>query len=68
MPFPVREISVIIDDRIFHGTYYVQQSTVYVQSAFGSKATGVGGSRPELLAELLLSELVRERQNDRSQG
>jgi hypothetical protein len=62
MPFPVREISVTIDDKIYHGTYYVQQSMVYVQSAFGSKATEVGRSRPDLLARLLLSELVRERQ------
>jgi hypothetical protein len=62
MPFLVREISVTIDDKIYYGTYYVQQSLVYVQSAFGSKATKVGWAPPETLAKLLLSELVRELQ------
>jgi hypothetical protein len=60
-PTLVGSVSVIIDDVIYFGTYYVQNSIVYVQSQFGDKATHVGGSRPKSIAQLLLSELVRER-------
>jgi hypothetical protein len=59
-PSSVRKITVIIDGKTCEGTYYVQQSIVYVQSASGGKAIQVGGSRPEFIARLLLSELVRE--------
>jgi len=58
-PFPVRNVSVTIDGVTHDGTYYVQQSMVYVQSAFGTKATQVGGWPPESIAKLPLSELVR---------
>jgi hypothetical protein len=64
-PTSVREITVIIDGKTYEGTYYVQQSLVYVQSASGGKATQVGGSRPEFIARLLLSELVREGRDNR---
>jgi hypothetical protein len=50
-----------IDDVIYFGTYYIQNSTVYVQSQFGAKATQLGEARPKWIAKLLLSELVRER-------
>jgi hypothetical protein len=59
-PTPVRHVTVTIDDIIYEGTYFVRDSMVYVQSAFGTKATQAGGSRPTTLAKLLLSELVRE--------
>ena len=60
-PTPVRPVTVTIDDVIYFGTYYVQNSTVYVQSQFGAKSAKLGGSRPRWIAKLLLSELVRER-------
>ncbi|MET4261478.1 hypothetical protein ABIC09_006446 [Bradyrhizobium sp. S3.12.5] len=60
-PAVVRTITVILYGVAHHGTYFVQNSIVYVQSAFGSKATHVGGSRPEMTAKLLLSEIVRTR-------
>jgi hypothetical protein len=62
-PTPVRPVTVTIDDVIYFGTYYVQNSTLYVQSQFGAKATQVGASRPKSIAKLLLSELVREKPN-----
>jgi hypothetical protein len=64
-PSSVREITVIIDGKTCEGTYYVEQSIVYVQSASGGKATQAGGSRPEFIARLLLSELVREGRDNR---
>jgi hypothetical protein len=59
-PTPLKNISVTIDGITHDGTYYVQSSMVCVQSQLGTKATQVGGSRPEMIARLLLSELVRE--------
>jgi hypothetical protein len=58
-PSPVESVEVTIGGVIYEGTYYVQKSIVYVQSPYGSKATQVGGSSPEALAKMLLSELVR---------
>jgi hypothetical protein len=55
----VREVSVTIGDEIHHGTYFVQGSMVHVQWSFGAKATQVGNSPPEMIAKMLLSELVR---------
>jgi hypothetical protein len=53
------EISVTIGDEIHHGTYFVQGSMVHVQWSFGAKAIQVGNSPPEMIARMLLSELVR---------
>lgn len=58
-PTSVKNVSVKIGDITHHGTYYVQDSLVYVQSEHGTKATQVGGSSPASIARLLLSELVR---------
>jgi hypothetical protein len=58
---PVRPVTVKMDRVTHAGTYYVQNQTVYVEHLlFGSKATQVRGTQPELMAWLLLSELVRE--------
>ena len=54
-------MTVTIDDIMYFGTYYVQDSVVYVQSEFGTKATQIGGSLARAVAKLLLSELVRDR-------
>jgi hypothetical protein len=59
MPFPVRTVTVTINGATYEGTYYVQGSTVNVQSSFGKKATHLGGSPPGWIAKMLLSELVR---------
>ena len=58
-PTFVREVSVTIGDEIHNGTYFVQGSIVHVQSSFGAKATQVGNLPPEMIAKMLLSELVR---------
>jgi hypothetical protein len=60
-PAVVRTLTVTIGGVAHHGTYFVQNSIVYLQSALGSKATHVGGVLPEMTAKLLLSELVRKR-------
>jgi len=58
-PTAVNPVAVTIDGVTHHGTYFVQGSTVHVQSPLGSKKTHVGGAPPEAIAKLLLSELVR---------
>ena len=58
-PTSVKDITVTIDGVTHRGTYYVQSSMVHVQSEKGTKATQVGGSPPEMLASMLLSELMR---------
>ncbi|PSO29659.1 hypothetical protein C7G41_23105 [Bradyrhizobium sp. MOS002] len=60
-PAVLKTLTVAIDGVAHYGTYFVQNSVVYVQSAFGSKATHVGGSLPEMTAKLLLSEIIRAR-------
>ena len=59
MKFSVRTVTVTIHGVTHEGMYYLQGSTVHVQSSFGKKATQVGGSPPEAVAKMLLSELVR---------
>jgi hypothetical protein len=56
---PVKDVTVEIDGVTHHGTYYVRNSTVYVDSERGWKQAQVAGSTPEVLARMLLSELVR---------
>jgi hypothetical protein len=58
-PSPVRSVTVTIDDVMYFGTYYVQNSIVYVQSEFGRKTAQTGGSPSRAIAKILLSELVR---------
>ena len=58
-PLLVRSVTVTINGVAYHGTYFVQHTTVYVRSPLGAKATLVGGSPPETIAKLLLRELVR---------
>jgi hypothetical protein len=60
-PAVVKTLTVTLYGVAYHGTYFVQNSIVYVQSRFGSKATRLGRSSPEMVAKLLLSEIVRER-------
>jgi hypothetical protein len=58
-PTPVDSVTVTISGVTYEGTYYVQSSMIYVQSSFGTKAKQVGGAPRELIAKMLLSELVR---------
>lgn len=60
-PAVVKTLTVTIYGEIYSGTYFVQNGVMYVQSTFGSKATHLGSSPPELVAKLLLSELIRAR-------
>lgn len=59
-PYPVQKVTITLDGVTHEGSYYVQDSTVYVQYGTGKKATQVGGSTAKSIAHLLLSELVRE--------
>jgi hypothetical protein len=63
-PTAVKTVTVTIKGVTHHGTYFVQSSMVHVHSTLGSKTTQVGGSPPETVAKLLLSELVRAGPNN----
>jgi hypothetical protein len=56
---PVRRVTVTIDGVAHEGTYFVQNYMVHVLSPFGAKAAQLGRSTPEMIAAILLSELVR---------
>jgi hypothetical protein len=56
---PVKRVTVTIDGVTHEGMYFIQNYMVHVLSSFGAKATQVGGSPPEMVARMLLSELVR---------
>ena len=58
-PAAVKEVSVTIYGVTRHGSYYIQNKMVHVQSACGSKATQLGGLAAETVAKMLLPELVR---------
>jgi hypothetical protein len=59
IPTLARSVTVTIDGVAYHGSYFVQRSMIYVRSPLGAKATQVGGSPPEVIAKLLLLELVQ---------
>jgi hypothetical protein len=67
-PSSVKPVTVTIDRVTHYGTYYVQDSLVYVQYGTARKETQVGGSPAESIAQLLLSELVREWLELRAKG
>ena len=54
-------ISVEIDGKTYTGRYSVSGKVVSVSGAFGSKSTQVGNSPADVVARMLLRELVRER-------
>jgi hypothetical protein len=49
-----------VDGKTYEATYEVAQGIVTVRTAKGMKATQVGGSPPEVLARMMLREMVRE--------
>jgi hypothetical protein len=58
-PRPVLDISVTIDGVEHHGTWFVQDGSIYVRSPLGSKTTWVHEStNAESLAGLLLVEMA----------
>ena len=60
-PTPVKEVIATIDGTMHYGAYFVKQSTVYVKSSHGTKASVVRESSPEDIAKRLLSELVGQK-------
>jgi hypothetical protein len=58
-PLLVRSVTVTINGVAYHGTYFVQHTTVYVRSPLGTNSALVGGSPPEKIAKLLLGEMAR---------
>ena len=56
---PVKRVTVTIGGDTYEGTYFVQNFMVHVVSSFGLKTAQLGGSTPEMIARMLLSELVR---------
>jgi len=66
--YPAGEVSVTIDGITYHGTYWVENQTVFVKSLLGEKSTQVGGSSPETIAMRLLSEIVRVEEGRSRQG
>jgi hypothetical protein len=57
---PVQNLTVTIDGVTYGGTYYTHGAMVYVQYGTGREQTQTGGSPAEPIAQMLLSELVRE--------
>jgi hypothetical protein len=63
-PILVERVTVTTDGVTHEGAYYVNGSILHVRSPFGAKATEVGGSPPKAIAELLLSEIVSDREGE----
>ncbi|MDE2038130.1 MAG: hypothetical protein KGI69_02850 [Patescibacteria group bacterium] len=58
-----RNIKVVIDGKEFVGRYIVKGQTIKVSSSYGEKATQIGGSKPEMIAEHLLTEIISKNHN-----
>lgn len=54
-PFP---ISVEVGGKTYHGSYTVEQGMITVHSAGGMKTTQVGSMPVDVLARMLLHELI----------
>lgn len=52
------DVQCEVDGQEHHGTYCVEEGMVTVSSATGSK-TARAGVRPDVLAKVILAELVR---------
>ena len=59
-PAPVKPVTIVIDEVMHEGSYFLQDLTLSIQWPLGAMATQVGSLPPEAVAKLLLSELVRE--------
>ena len=60
-PAPVmREVSIEYKGKNYRATYTVEKKLITVGTLYGSKTTQVGNSPPELLAHIMLRELVDE--------
>ena len=54
------EVNVEVDGRTYRGQYSLVSKVITVNADMGSKKTQLGGHKPEVLAQMLLRELVRE--------
>jgi hypothetical protein len=57
---PVEDVTVTIDGVTHIGKYYTHGPVVYVHYKDGRKEARIGDSPPELVAKLLLLELVED--------
>lgn len=55
----IHTIKVDVDGIVHTGEYWVEGKVLHVASERGMKRTQVGGSPPEVLAKMVLSEIVR---------
>jgi hypothetical protein len=58
------EISVEINGKIYRGSCSIRGRVITVSSAYGQKSTQIGNSHPDVLAKMLLRELVRDSKTD----
>ncbi len=52
------KFSIKREGKTYNASYYVLQGIITVVSAWGHKSTQVGDSPPEVIARLLLRELI----------
>lgn len=53
-------VTIELAGRTWSGSWHMSGRTLHVSSAYGSKATQLGGLKAEQLAAMLLRELVAE--------
>ena len=57
--YPRYPVTVEVDGKTYHGTYWVAGKILTVVTGSGSKSRQVGDKQPERLAKLLLGELAK---------
>ena len=65
---PSRPIAVEVDGQIHAGDYYVSGRSIYVYGAGGFRRSALDGFTPEVLARMLLRELVEVERDSRAAG
>ena len=60
VPSPSFEVSIEVNGKEYRGSYRVEgpEPLVYLTSNYGNKTTQLGGSPADMIARLLLHELV----------
>ncbi|WP_330481921.1 hypothetical protein [Tumidithrix elongata] len=57
---PSRQVSIEINGQIYNGSYTVVSDIITVSYKMEKETTQVGGTPPDILARVLLSELVHK--------
>lgn len=57
-------VSIELNGKTYDGSYSVSGGMITVSGPYGSRRTQVGGSPPDMLARMLLAEIVHQNKDE----